>query len=128
MPEFLVLLRQSEQLYSFSFNFMFIKLLGYESIFLLFIFSQVQVPAAQFQDPKSKPDCYGVFCLTYDLKAVSIPSYSSLFIHECVYVVSACFVSKLWVHDYVINMCFFGYLGAEFCFKDHRWCLSIYAC
>lgn len=31
--------------------------------------NQVQVPAAQTQDPKGKPDCYGVFCLTYDLKA-----------------------------------------------------------
>ncbi|GAU16986.1 hypothetical protein TSUD_37440 [Trifolium subterraneum] len=31
--------------------------------------NQVQAPAAQSQDPKSKPDCYGVFCLTYDLKA-----------------------------------------------------------
>ncbi|KEH43322.1 NADP-dependent malate dehydrogenase [Medicago truncatula] len=31
--------------------------------------NQVQVPAVQTQDPKNKPDCYGVFCLTYDLKA-----------------------------------------------------------
>lgn len=31
--------------------------------------NQVQAPAVQTQDPKSKPDCYGVFCLTYDLKA-----------------------------------------------------------
>uniref|UniRef100_A0A9F1UCR1 Malate dehydrogenase [NADP], chloroplastic n=1 Tax=Stylosanthes guianensis TaxID=62615 RepID=A0A9F1UCR1_9FABA len=31
--------------------------------------NQVQAPAVQTQEPKSKPDCYGVFCLTYDLKA-----------------------------------------------------------
>ncbi|KAI4352665.1 hypothetical protein L6164_006893 [Bauhinia variegata] len=31
--------------------------------------NQVQAPAVQTEDPKSKSDCYGVFCLTYDLKA-----------------------------------------------------------
>ncbi|KAI9098436.1 hypothetical protein K1719_025061 [Acacia pycnantha] len=31
--------------------------------------NEVQAPAVQTQDPKSKPECYGVFCLTYDLKA-----------------------------------------------------------
>ncbi|XLT05873.1 hypothetical protein HN51_044622 [Arachis hypogaea] len=31
--------------------------------------SQVQAPAVQIQEPKSKSDCYGIFCLTYDLKA-----------------------------------------------------------
>ncbi|MED6135109.1 Malate dehydrogenase, cytoplasmic [Stylosanthes scabra] len=31
--------------------------------------NQVQAPAVQTQEPKSKSDCYGVFCLTYDLKA-----------------------------------------------------------
>ncbi|KAJ1435806.1 hypothetical protein SESBI_04756 [Sesbania bispinosa] len=32
--------------------------------------NQVQAPAVQTQDdPKGKSDCYGVFCLTYDLKA-----------------------------------------------------------
>ncbi|KAL1294997.1 malate dehydrogenase [NADP], chloroplastic [Arachis ipaensis] len=31
--------------------------------------NQVQAPAVQIQEPKSKSDCYGVFCLTYDLKA-----------------------------------------------------------
>ncbi|RXH93136.1 hypothetical protein DVH24_013712 [Malus domestica] len=33
--------------------------------------SQVQAPAApaQTEDPKNKPECFGVFCLTYDLQA-----------------------------------------------------------
>nr|KYP60678.1 hypothetical protein KK1_023087 [Cajanus cajan] len=31
--------------------------------------NEVQVPAVKTEDPKSKPDCYGVFCLTYDLRA-----------------------------------------------------------
>ncbi|KAK4252967.1 hypothetical protein QN277_010811 [Acacia crassicarpa] len=31
--------------------------------------NEVQAPAVQTQEPKSKPECYGVFCLTYDLKA-----------------------------------------------------------
>uniref|UniRef100_A0A5B6ZH13 Malate dehydrogenase [NADP], chloroplastic n=1 Tax=Davidia involucrata TaxID=16924 RepID=A0A5B6ZH13_DAVIN len=31
---------------------------------------QVQAPVAvQIEDPKNKPDCFGVFCVTYDLKA-----------------------------------------------------------
>lgn len=36
-------------------------------------FSQVEAApvAAKTEEPKSKSDCYGVFCLTYDLKAVS---------------------------------------------------------
>ncbi|TQD82555.1 hypothetical protein C1H46_031871 [Malus baccata] len=35
--------------------------------------NQVQAPAApeKTQDPKSKAECFGVFCLTYDLIAVS---------------------------------------------------------
>lgn len=40
--------------------------------------SQVQAPApapVQTGDPKNKPECYGVFCLTYDLKAVSFLSF-----------------------------------------------------
>lgn len=24
------------------------------------------------EEPRKKPECYGIFCLTYDLKAVSI--------------------------------------------------------
>ncbi|KAG5004657.1 hypothetical protein AAZX31_10G187100 [Glycine max] len=31
--------------------------------------NEVQVPAVKTSDPKSKPECYGVFCLTYDLRA-----------------------------------------------------------
>ncbi|KAF7811667.1 malate dehydrogenase [NADP], chloroplastic [Senna tora] len=31
--------------------------------------NEVRVPNVQTQEPKSKPECYGVFCLTYDLKA-----------------------------------------------------------
>ncbi|XP_057425191.1 malate dehydrogenase [NADP], chloroplastic [Lotus japonicus] len=31
--------------------------------------NEVQVPAVQTLDSKGKPECYGVFCLTYDLKA-----------------------------------------------------------
>ncbi|KAM2264061.1 hypothetical protein ACFXTI_040271 [Malus domestica] len=33
--------------------------------------NQVQAPAApaQTEDPKNKPECFGVFCLTYDLQA-----------------------------------------------------------
>nr|XP_048326558.1 malate dehydrogenase [NADP], chloroplastic isoform X2 [Ziziphus jujuba var. spinosa] len=32
--------------------------------------NQVQTPVpVQAEDPKGKPECYGVFCLTYDLKA-----------------------------------------------------------
>uniref|UniRef100_K7N4G1 Malate dehydrogenase [NADP], chloroplastic n=1 Tax=Glycine max TaxID=3847 RepID=K7N4G1_SOYBN len=31
--------------------------------------NEVQVPTVKTQDPKSKPECYGVFCLTYDLRA-----------------------------------------------------------
>ncbi|XP_062091953.1 malate dehydrogenase [NADP], chloroplastic [Humulus lupulus] len=32
--------------------------------------NQVEVPIpVQGEDPKNKPECYGVFCLTYDLKA-----------------------------------------------------------
>lgn len=46
--------------------------------FFLFLgnsLSQVQAPpSVQAQDPKTKPECYGVFCLTYDLKAVSSES------------------------------------------------------
>lgn len=35
-------------------------------------FSQVQAPiAVPAAEPKSKTECYGVFCLTYDLRAVS---------------------------------------------------------
>ncbi|KAM1140050.1 hypothetical protein TB2_040112 [Malus domestica] len=30
--------------------------------------NQVQAPA-QTEDPKNKPECFGVFCLTYNLKA-----------------------------------------------------------
>ncbi|PSR98065.1 malate dehydrogenase [Actinidia chinensis var. chinensis] len=30
---------------------------------------QVQSPPIQVEDSKKKPECYGVFCLTYDLKA-----------------------------------------------------------
>lgn len=33
---------------------------------------EVQAPVAvPTEDPKKKSECYGVFCLTYDLKAVS---------------------------------------------------------
>lgn len=28
--------------------------------------------AVKTEEPKKKPDCYGVFCLTYDLIAVSV--------------------------------------------------------
>lgn len=44
-----------------------------KGISLFLCLSQVQAPVAVEQDdPKSKTnDCYGVFCLTYDLKAVS---------------------------------------------------------
>lgn len=35
--------------------------------------SEVQAPVAvKTEEPKKKPDCYGVFCLTYDLIAVSV--------------------------------------------------------
>ncbi|RXH93141.1 hypothetical protein DVH24_013717 [Malus domestica] len=36
--------------------------------------SQVQAPAApaQTEDPKNKPECFGVFCLTYNLKATIV--------------------------------------------------------
>lgn len=42
-------------------------------LFVLFvILSQVQAPVAvQNEVPKNKTECFGVFCLTYDLKAVS---------------------------------------------------------
>ncbi|KAM1124795.1 hypothetical protein TB2_040111 [Malus domestica] len=41
------------------------------SNFLVPDVSQVQAPAApaQTEDPKNKPECFGVFCLTYDLQA-----------------------------------------------------------
>ncbi|CAN6566808.1 unnamed protein product [Malus baccata var. baccata] len=36
--------------------------------------NQVQAPAApaQTEDPKNKPECFGVFCLTYNLKATIV--------------------------------------------------------
>lgn len=38
----------------------------------MFFGSQVEAPVAvKTEDLKKKPECYGVFCLTYDLKAVS---------------------------------------------------------
>ena len=58
---------------SFSECIFSFQLLGYDWIFLLLSPSEVQVPTVKTQDPKSKPECYGVFCLTYDLRAVSIP-------------------------------------------------------
>lgn len=37
------------------------------------IFSEVQTPIAGHTGGKtSKPECYGIFCLTYDLKKVSV--------------------------------------------------------
>ncbi|KAL9325411.1 hypothetical protein ACSQ67_006056 [Phaseolus vulgaris] len=35
---------------------------------------EVQVPVVKTLDPKSKAECYGVFCLTYDLRVVSVSS------------------------------------------------------
>lgn len=58
----------------FSFNIFSFLLLGSHWIFLLWLPSEVQVPAVKTLDPKSKAECYGVFCLTYDLRAVSVPS------------------------------------------------------
>lgn len=49
-------------------------LLWYSDHFVVcnWFLSQVQTPLpVQAEDPKGKPECYGVFCLTYDLKAVS---------------------------------------------------------
>lgn len=45
----------------------------------MFVLSQVEAPIpVQAEDPKNKSDCYGVFCLTYDLKAVSFSSLDEL--------------------------------------------------
>jgi hypothetical protein len=75
----------------------------------------VQAPAVQTQDPKSKPDCYGVFCLTYDLKAVSIPCYSTVFI-LCMYICCLsllCIQLMALVHDFVVNMFFNWIFGSR---------------
>lgn len=47
--------------------------LGWLVIFYDGFCSEIQAPVAvKIDDPKKKAECYGVFCLTYDLKAVSI--------------------------------------------------------
>ena len=51
------------------------RFLIFLSLLLFLPFSQAQnsAPAPlQVEKPKEKPECYGVFCLTYDLKAVSL--------------------------------------------------------
>lgn len=63
-------------------------------VFHELIISQVQTPIpVPAQDPKTKSECYGIFCLTYDLKAVSFSSslsvlgfWAIIYIYICLYV------------------------------------------
>jgi hypothetical protein len=80
LPPSLALLHQSKLLIN-THQFFPDTIVYSHGFVLLVILSQVQAPAAvEAEDPKNKPECYGVFCLTYDLKAVSFyPQNSRLF-------------------------------------------------
>ena len=86
---------------SFSECIFSFQLLGYDWIFLLLFPSEVQVPTVKTQDPKSKPECYGVFCLTYDLRAVSI-----LFPLLCISSMTFCCFSLSWDLNSNCGFCF----------------------
>ncbi|CAK9169247.1 unnamed protein product, partial [Ilex paraguariensis] len=66
--------------------------------------NQVEAPVAvQTQDPKKKPECFGVFCLTYDLKAnyersflsVAIGVVVAILVKHCYSVMAVGFVDYL---------------------------------
>ena len=71
------------------------------SIPFVLLLSEVQVPAVKTSDPKSKPECYGVFCLTYDLRAVSI-----LFPLLCISSMTFCCFSLSWDLNSNCGFCF----------------------